>query len=118
MPDYRFARLPDYLPGGAMSKRLYVGNLPYSITEGVLQEMFLEAGPVDSVKLITDRDTGRSKGHAFVEMATDEAAERAIAEFGGRKVEGRPMTVNEAKPQQPRPDRGFGGGKRHDFGGR
>jgi len=102
-----------------MSKRLYVGNLPYTITENALQEMFSEAGTVDSVKLITDRDTGRSKGFAFVEMATDEAAERAIAEFNGRKIEGRPITVNEAKPQQPREGRmGGGGGRRHDFGGR
>ncbi|MBZ5498019.1 MAG: RNA-binding protein [Acidobacteriia bacterium] len=102
-----------------MSKRLYVGNLPYTITESALQEMFSEAGQVESVKLITDRDTGRSKGFAFVEMATDEAAEHAIAEFNGRKIEGRPMTVNEAKPQQPREGRmGGGGGRRSGFGGR
>jgi RNA recognition motif-containing protein len=100
-----------------MAKRLYVGNLPYSITESALQEMFSEAGPVGSVKLITDRDTGRSKGFAFVEMETEEAAERAIAEFNGRKLEGRPLTVNEAKPQQPREERmGSGGGhRRRDF---
>jgi len=98
-----------------MSKRLYVGNLPYSITENALHEMFSEAGPVESVKLITDRDTGRSKGFAFVEMATEEGAERAIAEFSGRKIEDRPMTVNEAKPQQPREGRGGGsGGRRRD----
>ncbi len=101
-----------------MSKRLYVGNLPYTITEGSLMEMFSEAGPVDSVKLITDRDTGRSKGFAFVEMSTDEAAERAIEEFNGRKIEGRPMTVNEAKPQQPREGRMGGGGGGRRFGGR
>jgi cold-inducible RNA-binding protein len=102
-----------------MPKRLYVGNLPYTITESSLNEMFSEAGPVESVKLITDRDTGRSKGFAFVEMATDEGAERAIAEFSGRKIEGRPLTVNEAKPQQPREGgRGGGGGRRRDFGGR
>ncbi len=95
-----------------MQKRLYVGNLPYSITESALQEMFSEAGPVDSVKLITDRDTGRSKGFAFVEMASEEGAERAIAEFNGRKLEGRPLTVNEAKPQQQRDGRGGGGGGR------
>jgi cold-inducible RNA-binding protein len=100
-----------------MAKRLYVGNLPYSITESALQEMFSEAGPVGSVKLITDRDTGRSKGFAFVEMETEEAAERAIAEFNGRKLEGRPLTVNEAKPQQPREERTGGGGghRRRDF---
>jgi RNA recognition motif-containing protein len=101
-----------------MSKRLYVGNLPYSITESALHEMFSEAGPVDSVKLITHRDTGRSKGFAFVEMATDEAAERAIAEFNSRKIEGRPITVNEAKPLL-REDRtgGGGGGRFRGFGG-
>ncbi len=99
-----------------MQKRLYVGNLPYSVTESSLQEMFSEAGPVDSVKLITDRDTGRSKGFAFVEMASEEGAERAIAEFNGRKLEGRPLTVNEAKPQQPRDSRGGGGaGRRQGY---
>jgi RNA recognition motif-containing protein len=103
-----------------MAKRLYVGNLPYSITESALQEMFSEAGPVGSVKMITDRDTGRSKGFAFVEMETEEAAEHAIAEFNGRKLEGRPLTVNEAKPQQPREERmgGGGGHRRRDFGDR
>jgi cold-inducible RNA-binding protein len=102
-----------------MAKRLYVGNLPYTITESALQEMFSEAGPVDSVKLITDRDTGRSKGFAFVEMGTDEGAEHAITEFNGRKIEGRPMTVNEARPQQPREGRpGGGGGRRQGFGER
>jgi len=103
-----------------MSKRLYVGNLPYSATESALHEMFSEAGTVDSVKLITDRETGRSKGFAFVEMATDEAADRAIQEFSGRKIEGRPLTVNEAKPQQSSEGRGGGGrgGRRPDFGSR
>jgi cold-inducible RNA-binding protein len=103
-----------------MSKRLYVGNLPYSITEDSLQEIFAEAGPVESVKLITDRDTGRSKGFAFVEMGTDEGAERAIAEFNGHKVEGRALTVNEARPQQPHEGRpgGGGGGRRPGFGRR
>ena len=100
-----------------MPKRLYVGNLPYTTTEDALQEMFSAVGPVDSVKLITDRDTGRSKGFAFVEMATDEGAERAIEEFNGKKLEGRPMTVNEAKPQPTRDGRQAGGGARR-FGGR
>ena len=101
-----------------MSKRLYVGNLPYTTTEESLQEMFSAVGPVDSVKLITDRDTGRSKGFAFVEMATDEAAERAIEEFNGKKLEGRPLTVNEAKPQPTRDGRQSGGGGARRFGGR
>jgi RNA recognition motif-containing protein len=95
-----------------MSKRLYVGNLPYTTTEGDLQAAFSEMGAVDSVKLITDRDSGRSKGFAFVEMATDEAAEKAIRELSGRKLEGRPMTVNEAKPQQSREAHSGGGSRR------
>ena len=103
--------------------KLYVGNLPYTTTEDDLRSLFSTYGAVSSVAIITDRDTGRSKGFAFVEMATDEAAEKAIADFNGQKIEGRPMTVNEAKPQQPREGRmggggGGGGGRRHGFGGR
>jgi cold-inducible RNA-binding protein len=101
-----------------MSKRLYVGNLPYSISENDLQELFSEAGPVESVKLIIDRDTGRSKGFAFVEMAADEGAERAIAELNGRTLDGRAITVNEARPQQQREGRMGGGGRRQDYGRR
>ncbi len=99
-----------------MSKRLYVGNLPYSVSEDDLQGLFAEAGQVESVKLIVDRETGHSKGFAFVEMAADEGAERAIAELNGRKIEGRPITVNEARPQQPREGRTGGGGRRQDYG--
>ncbi len=101
-----------------MSKRLYVGNLPYSVSEDDLQGLFTEAGQVESVKLIVDRETGRSKGFAFVEMAADEGAERAITELNGRKIDGRPITVNEARPQQQREGRMRGGTKRQDYGQR
>ena len=108
----------DVRLGGYMSKRLYVGNLPYSISEREIHEMFLDAGPVDSVKLIIDRDTGRSRGFAFVEMANDEDATRAMEQLNGRKIEGRPLTVSQAKPQQSRENRMGGAGKRPRFGGR
>ncbi len=97
-----------------MGKKLYVGNLPFSATEGSLSDLFAQIGTVDSVRLITDRDTGRSKGFGFVEMSTDEEAEKAIAEFNGKELEGRPLTVNEARPQEPRSGGGGGGG---GFGG-
>lgn len=102
-----------------MGKKLYVGNLPFSATEQVLTETFAECGTVESAKIITDRDTGRSKGFGFVEMSTDEEAQNAIEKFNGADWGGRPMTVNEAKPQAPRDNRGGGGGGggRGGFGG-
>lgn len=95
-----------------MGKKLYVGNLPFNTTEEILADSFAECGTVDSVKIITDRDTGRSKGFGFVEMSTDEEAQEAIKKFNGVQYEGRPLTVNEAKPMAPRENRGggFGGG--------
>ena len=93
-----------------MGKKLYVGNLPFSATEKFLSDTFGECGTVDSVKLITDRDTGRSKGFAFIEMSSDEEASEGIKRFNGTDCEGRAMTVNEAKPQEPRDSRGGGGG--------
>ncbi len=98
-----------------MGKKLYVGNLPYSATEQVLHETFAECGTVESCKIIMDRDTGRSKGFGFVEMSSDSEAQEAISKFNGATWEGRPMTVNEAKPMAPREGgggggRGFGGG--------
>lgn len=93
-----------------MGKKLYVGNLPYSATEQTISAMFAECGTVESVKLITDRDTGRSKGFGFVEMATDDQASEGIKRFNGADNGGRAMTVNEAKPQAPREERGGGGG--------
>ena len=101
-----------------MGKKLYVGNLPFSATEQDLSETFGQCGTVDSVKIITDRDSGRSKGFAFVEMSTDDEAQQAITKYNGAEWEGRAMTVSEAKPMAPREDRGgFGGGNR-DRGGR
>lgn len=94
-----------------MGKKLYVGNLPYSATEEVLLDTFSSCGTVDSVKLITDRETGRSKGFGFVEMSSDSEALDAIEKFDGQDFEGRPMRVNEAKPQAPR----TGGGSRGGF---
>ena len=91
-----------------MGKKLYIGNLPYSATEQLLAEKMSECGTVESAKIITDRDSGRSKGFAFVEMSTDAEAQSAISKFDGSDYEGRPMTVNEAKPQAPRENRGGG----------
>ncbi len=97
-----------------MGKKLYVGNLPYSATDAILGETFAQCGTVTSSKIITDRDTGRSKGFGFVEMSTEQEAQNAINKFNGADWEGRPMTVNEAKPMAPREGggggRGFGGG--------
>ena len=93
-----------------MGKKLYVGNLPFSTTEESLTSVFSAYGTVDSVKIITDRDTGRSKGFGFVEMSTDDEAQTAIAKLNGTAFEGRNVTVNEAKPMAPRENRGFGGG--------
>ena len=98
-----------------MGKKLYVGNLPYSATEQILIDTFAECGTVESAKVITDRETGRSKGFAFVEMSTDEEAKNAITKFNGADWNGRPMTVNEARPMAPR--EGGGGGGRGGGGG-
>lgn len=93
-----------------MSKRIYVGNLSYHTTESDLTNLFEQAGQVDSVNIITDRDTGRSKGFAFVEMGSDDA-EKAIAQFNGAEVNGRALTVNEARPREERSGGGYGGGR-------
>ena len=96
-----------------MGRKLYVGNLPFNTTEDILADAFAECGSVDTVKIITDRDSGRSKGFAFVEMSTDDEAQQAISRFNGAQFEGRALTVNEAKPMAPRE----GGGGRGGFGG-
>jgi RNA recognition motif-containing protein len=83
-----------------MGRKLYVGNLPFSADQQMLTEKFGQCGTVDSVNLITDRDTGRSRGFAFVEMSTDSEAQKAIQELNGTDCDGRPLTVNEAKPQR------------------
>ena len=87
-----------------MNKRLYVGNLPYSVTEATLRELFAGAGEISSATLITDRMTGNSKGFGFVEMSTDAEAQKAIETINGQEVDGRALTVAEARP--PRDDRG------------
>jgi len=90
-----------------MGRRLYVGNLPYSASEDQLTELFSRAGKVDSVRVMRDMATGRARGFAFVEMGTDEEAQRAISELHEQDLEGRALVVNEAKPK---PEGGFGGG--------
>jgi RNA recognition motif-containing protein len=94
-----------------MSKKLYVGNLPYSANDQSLMDAFSECGTVQSAKVIMDRDSGRSKGFAFVEMSTDAEAASAITRFHGVDWDGRAMNVSEAKPQAPREERGGGGGR-------
>lgn len=95
-----------------MGKKLYVGNLPFSATDQALVDAFSQCGTVDSARIIMDRESGRSKGFGFVEMSTDEEAQAAINKFNGADYNGRPMTVNEAKPMAPREDRGGGRGGR------
>lgn len=98
-----------------LGRKLYVGNLPYSVTEQTLNSTFEPHGTVESVKLITDRDTGQSKGFGFIEMGSDAEAVAAISAVNGTEVEGRAITVNEAKPQVKRS--GGGGGNRGGGGG-
>ena len=95
-----------------MSKKLYVGNLAFQTTSQDLQQLFGQAGTVESASVIEDRDTGRSKGFAFVEMSTEEEAAAAIDMFNGKEVGGRALKVNEARPRE---NRGGGGGR--GFGG-
>lgn len=89
-----------------MAKKLYVGNLPYSVKDGDLSQLFAQAGMVASAVIINDRATNRSKGFGFVEMSNDDDAQKAIDMFNGQEMEGRKLTVNEARPMQPREDRG------------
>ena len=104
-----------------MSKKIYVGNLSYQTTEGDLSNLFEQVGQVDSVNVITDRDTGRSKGFAFVEMSNDDA-DKAIVQFNGTEIDGRALTVNEARPREERSGnrggRGSSGGGRGGYGSR
>jgi RNA recognition motif-containing protein len=88
-----------------MGKKLYVGNLSYSVDSAQLTDLFSQVGTVDSSNVIMDRDSGRSKGFAFVEMADNTAANAAIEKFNGQDLGGRAMNVSEAKPQAPRSDR-------------
>jgi RNA recognition motif-containing protein len=101
-----------------MGKKLYVGNLAYSIDDGSLQQLFASHGSVQSAQVIMDRDTGRSKGFGFVEMGSDAEAQAAIQALNGAEVEGRTLTVNEARPKTEGGGRGgYGGGGRGGYGG-
>lgn len=99
-----------------MGKKLYVGNLSYDTTSSMLESMFSQHGTVESAEVITDRSTGRSKGFGFVEMGSDQEAQAAIQALNGTTQDGRALTVNEAKPREPRSG-GGGGGGRGGYGG-
>jgi RNA recognition motif-containing protein len=99
-----------------MGRKLYVGNLPYSATEQSVREAFGKCGKVDSVSIISDRETGQSKGFGFVEMSSDAEAQAAIQQLNGTSLEGRQIKVNEAKPKVPGGG-GGGGGGRGGYGG-
>ena len=98
-----------------MGTKLYVGNLSFNTTETDLQDLFAQAGAVQDVMLMQDKFTGKSRGFAFVTMATEQEAQNAITQFNGKTVEGRALTVNEARPREVRPQGGGGGG---GYGGR
>ena len=101
-----------------MGRKLYVGNLPYSIGEAELQELFGKAGTVDTVRVMRDMATGRARGFAFVEMGTDEEAQKAIADFNEYDMGGRALAVNEARPKPEHSGGGgFGGGRGKGGGG-
>jgi cold-inducible RNA-binding protein len=99
-----------------MGTKLYVGNLSFNTTENELQELFSQAGTVQEVTLMQDKFTGKSRGFAFVTMSSEEDAQNAISKFNGQTIEGRPLTVNEARPREPRPP-GGGGGRGYGGGG-
>ncbi len=101
-----------------MTKNIYVGNLPFSITSDDLEKMFAEHGAVSSAKVISDRDTGRSRGFGFVEMDSADEAEKAIEAIDGFEADGRTLTVNEARERAPRREGGGGGGGYGGGGGR
>ena len=98
-------------------KSLYVGNLPHSTTEAELREFFQPHGEIERVNIVTDRDTGRARGFAFVQMTNSGEAEKAIAALNGTALGGRTLTINEAKPKTDRPRSGFGGGGAQRSGG-
>jgi hypothetical protein len=105
-----------------MGNKLYVGNLPYSVRDGDLEQSFGQFGTVTSAKVMMERDTGRSKGFGFVEMASDAEAQAAISGMNGQALGGRSLVVNEARPMEPRPPRsggggGYGGGGGGGYGG-
>ena len=106
-----------------MAKKLFVGGMSYETTENTLKETFSKAGTVESATIIVDKISGRSKGFGFVEMSSEEEAQKAIEMFNGKELDGRNVTVNEAKPMESRPrqggfqrgDRGFGGERRRSW---
>jgi len=100
-----------------MATKLYVGNLSFQTTQQDLEELFAQSGQVSSVNLMTDRDTGRSRGFAFVEMSTEEEAKAAIEALDGKELDGRALKVNEARAKEERGRGGFGGGGRGGSGG-
>jgi cold-inducible RNA-binding protein len=110
-----------------MSMKLYVGNLAFQTSSDDLQELFSQAGTVESASVVEDRETGRSRGFGFVEMSSKEEGQKAIEQFNGKEVNGRNLNVNEARPREDRGPRGGGGGRggfggnrgggRRDFGG-
>ena len=104
-----------------MGKKIYVGNLAYGVSSSDLQQMFEAHGEVQSAQVITDRETGRSKGFGFVEMSSDQEAQAAIAALNGKEIDGRTLTVNEARPKEGggggRGGYGGGGGGRGGYGG-
>lgn len=103
-----------------MAKKLYVGNLSYNTTGDMLKDTFAQAGTVESATVISDKFSGRSKGFGFVEMSSEEEAAKAIDMFNGKEMDGRTLTVNEAKPMEDRPKRDFnrgGGGRDFNRGG-
>jgi RNA recognition motif-containing protein len=100
-----------------MSRKIYVGNLPWSTTSADLEAMFAPHGAVRSAEVISDRETGRSRGFGFVEMESDEGLQAAIAALNGQEINGRPLTVNEARERTPRSGGGGGGGGRGYGGG-
>ncbi|MGB8297157.1 MAG: RNA-binding protein [Polyangia bacterium] len=100
-----------------MAKRLYVGNLAYSVTEADLREVFTEAGNVADVKVVLDRESGRPRGFAFVEMSTDDEAAKAMQTLNGREIQGRAISVSEARERTGGGGGGGGGGRGHGRGG-
>lgn len=100
-----------------MSKKLYVGNLSYNVNNSELETMFAVHGSVESANVVTDRETGRSKGFGFVEMSNDQEARTAISSLNGKEIDGRSLTVNEARPREEKSGGGGFGGSRGGFGG-
>ncbi|MBI4037676.1 RNA-binding protein [Candidatus Curtissbacteria bacterium] len=99
-----------------MAVKLFVGSLAYSVTQGQLEELFSQAGKVESCSLISDKFSGQSKGFAFVEMSNDAEAKEAISKFNNFEIDGRRIVVNVARPREDRGDRGFGGGNQRQGG--